>query len=83
MHIKLGMKRFVIFILLLTCNVVVFAQCAMCKASAETSVGAGAKDVATINRGIIYLMMGPYILVSIVAFIWWWHYRKRKLQQTS
>jgi len=54
---------------------VVNAQCAMCKASAETSMDSGSKNIAGINNGIIYLLSAPYILVGVVGFVW---YRSRQ-----
>jgi hypothetical protein len=48
----------------------------MCKANAETSVNSGAKDLISINRGIIYLLVAPYMLVMTVGLIWWYHRKK-------
>ncbi len=54
----------------------VHAQCAMCKAVAESSSGhVGAKNL---NLGILFLMSVPYILVSIIAFAMWRHYKVSK-----
>ena len=41
-----------------------FGQCAMCKAIAEEQA---AEDESTINTGIIYIMIIPYIIL-FVAF---------------
>ncbi len=57
------------------------AQCAMCKATAETSTGAGSKDLAGINRGIIYLLGAPYVLTMIVGGIW--YYQRKKGQKAA
>ncbi len=54
----------------------VYAQCAMCKAVAESSSGqVGAKNL---NFGILFLMSVPYVLVSIIAFAMWRHYKVSK-----
>ncbi len=48
----------------------VFAQCAMCKLSAETSVLEGSDKALTLNLGIIYLFVFPYILIIALYFIY-------------
>ena len=50
------------------------AQCVMCKAVAEDSADDGGLG-AGLNRGILYLMAIPYILLSALFFV---IYRKRK-----
>ena len=42
------------------------AQCAMCRAVLET--GANAETAKSLNDGIIYLMVIPYILVGVVGY---------------
>ena len=42
------------------------AQCAMCRAVLET--GANAETAKSLNDGIIYLMVIPYILVVVVGY---------------
>jgi|LakMenEpi03Aug12_release.lakeMendotaPanAssembly.Ray.scaffolds.fasta_scaffold1248935_2 hypothetical protein len=70
-----------IFLLLLITTNGVHAQCAMCKATAETSTGAGSKDLAGINRGIIYLLGAPYVLTMLVGGVW--YYQRRKDQKAG
>lgn len=41
----------------------VFAQCAMCKAVAEEQAAVGG---STVNTGILYIMVIPYIILFIV-----------------
>ena len=50
------------------------AQCVMCKAVAEDSADDGGLG-AGLNRGILYLMAVPYILLSALFFV---IYKKRK-----
>lgn len=50
------------------------AQCAMCKAVAETS--SGSKGATGLNNGILYLMFMPYLLMGIVAVTWYFHKKK-------
>ncbi|MEI6311624.1 MAG: hypothetical protein WCP57_05115 [Bacteroidota bacterium] len=75
------MKKYIFSVVLVGIQVATYAQCAMCKANAETSVNAGAKDLLSINRGIIYLLVAPYFLVFTVGMIWWWHKKKSKKAQ--
>lgn len=58
------------------------AQCAMCKASAETNLKAGGGDPQGLNAGILYMLMMPYILVASIGY-WWWRNRKSETQQVS
>lgn len=51
------------------------AQCAMCKATAETNLSGGGSAAEGLNGGILYLMAFPYILLLIVGIAW---YRRRK-----
>ncbi|MDE0870678.1 MAG: hypothetical protein OSA37_02035 [Flavobacteriales bacterium] len=44
------------------------AQCVMCKAVAEDSAADGGLG-AGLNRGILYLMAVPYILLSALFFV--------------
>ena len=68
------------FIPLVLALVAVFAweqatgQCVMCKAVAEDSADDGGLG-AGLNRGILYLMAVPYILLSALFFVL---YRRRK-----
>ncbi len=52
------------------------AQCAMCRASLE-SEGSTAKAEA-INDGIVYLMVIPYVLVTVVGVVVYRMYTKKK-----
>lgn len=51
-----------------------WGQCVMCKAVAEDSADDGGLG-AGLNRGILYLMAVPYILLSALFFV---IYKKRK-----
>jgi hypothetical protein len=42
-------------------------QCAMCRAVLET--GANAETAKSLNDGIVYLMVIPYILVAVVGYV--------------
>lgn len=67
--------RFVIAFLLLP--IIANAQCAMCRASLESS-GDTAQGQA-VNDGIIYLMAIPYILVACLAYVVYRMYKKKQV----
>lgn len=64
------MKKYyflIIFILLLVLLPnLTEAQCAMCKASVESSQGQKNSVAGGINQGIIYLMLVPYVLMAFI-----------------
>jgi hypothetical protein len=56
------------------------AQCAMCRASVESSQNGDEKMSNLgrgLNRGILYLMAIPYILVGTVGFLYYRSNRKK------
>ncbi len=48
------------------------AQCAMCRATLETNVSNGSQEqlASTLNFGIMYLFVAPYLLVAVVGYLW-------------
>ena len=48
-------------------SIVTNIQCSMCRAVLET--GADAQTAKSLNDGIVYLMVVPYILVGIVGYV--------------
>jgi hypothetical protein len=48
------------------------AQCAMCRATVESTVSNGRSVVASdLNLGILYLLMAPYLIVASIAYLWY------------
>ncbi len=59
-------------------NVLVQGQCALCRASVENTIdGEEQKEklVQGLNRGIVYLLLVPYLSLGVVAWVW---YRQHK-----
>lgn len=53
-----------------------YAQCAMCRATVENNVSNGDTGLASnLNFGILYLFVTPYLVVGVIAFLW---YKKSK-----
>ena len=56
------------------------AQCAMCAATVAANGKEQGPELAEgLNSGILYLMVVPYIMFSVVGFIWYRSAKKRKL----
>lgn len=58
------------------CPVETTAQCPMCKMSAEQNLKDGGTAGAGLNQGILYMFATPYLIVGVVAFIWYRNRRK-------
>jgi hypothetical protein len=55
------------------------AQCAMCRATVENNANNGdTKLAAGLNSGILYLMSVPYIMLSVIGYLWYSRSRKSK-----
>jgi amino acid transporter len=52
------------------------AQCAMCRASLESS--GNVSQAEAVNDGIVYLMIIPYVLVVLVGWFIYKMYAKKK-----
>ncbi len=44
-------------------------QCAMCKASAETSLESGASDAAGINAGVLYVLAITFGMLGFMGYL--------------
>jgi hypothetical protein len=54
------------------------AQCPMCKASVEANLANGGKKGAGLNKGILFLLVMPYLAASVIGYRYYQQYRKRK-----
>lgn len=53
------------------------AQCAMCRTQLENNVSNGSPGIAAgINTGILYLLIMPYLAITILAYFWYKSSRK-------
>lgn len=48
-----------------------YSQCPMCKIAAESNLEAGGTEGKGLNKGILYMLTMPYLLVATLGFIWW------------
>jgi hypothetical protein len=60
-----------------------YAQCAMCKAVAESSSEEISGIGEGLNLGILYLMAFPYIMIATISYVWYRHNKKQKLQSKT
>lgn len=55
------------------------AQCTMCKTQVEASrQEKDGYDTTGLNKGILYLMAIPYVLMGTVGYFWYRNSQKRK-----
>jgi len=53
------------------------AQCAMCRANAESNLKSGQNMVGRgLNKGILYLLSVPYLVGGAAFFVWYKHRKK-------
>lgn len=71
---------FIVALVLLNSSDLV-AQCPMCKLSAETNLKGGGTAATGLNKGIIYLLMIPYILMTSVGLLWWRNHKLFKAEE--
>jgi hypothetical protein len=64
------MKKLFIVLFFLALNLSTYAQCAMCKATAETANQNTSGSLAEgLTPGILYLMLIPYTLLAVLAIV--------------
>lgn len=56
------------------------AQCPMCRMSAESNLENGGTTGRGLNKGILYLLSLPYLLVGALGFIWYKNRRKDQFE---
>lgn len=74
--------NFRLIALLLFCiclvNPELIAQCPMCKMAAESNLENGGSAGAGLNKGILFMLSTPYIIVGCLGFIWFKNRRKEE-----
>lgn len=71
-------KLFTVLALTLTISLVsvdTSAQCPMCRMSAEQNLKDGGTAGSGLNKGILYMLATPYLIVGTIGLIW---YRNRR-----
>lgn len=75
---KIVQLTILVLVIIAITTLMVDAQCPMCRMSAESNLKNGGTAAAGLNKGIIYLLIVPYIMMSTVGYLWW---RNRRLVQ--
>ena len=70
-HSKFIVLTIGIFVLIILGTSDLVAQCPMCRMSAESNLKDGGTAGAGLNRGILYMLSLPYLLVSTLGILWW------------
>ena len=55
------------------------AQCAQCAATVATNSKNGGTTANGLNKGILYLLAAPYLVVAAAGFIWYKKFRRKNV----
>lgn len=85
---KKTLITFLVLVLASTFLGELIAQCPMCRMSLESNLENGGTAGKTINMGILYMLVVPYILVFSIGYMWYRRNRKvgdftRDVQRTQ
>lgn len=77
-------KRVVLTVLILGLIVFVgsdlLAQCPMCRMSAESNLANGGTEGRGLNKGILYMLAMPYLIIATIGLVW---YKNRKTEDVE
>ena len=73
---KLNRQKFGVLLLLIVVFIIMpgsdlLSQCPMCRAAAETNLAQGGTEGKGLNKGILYMLSLPYLIVATIGYIWW------------
>lgn len=77
---KIVFAFLLIFVFVFAFQIDLTAQCPMCRMTAESNMANGGSAGRGLNNGILYIFVMPYILVSVIGYIWWKNNRKKVKQ---
>ncbi len=67
-----GVAALALAFVLFLAPMVAGAQCIMCKAQVEAAKAERDDyDVTGLNKGIVYMMTAPYLLMGAVGYVWY------------
>lgn len=72
------MLLIIFFLFLSYISFELFAQCPMCRMSAESNLANGGTEGRGLNKGILYMLSLPYLIVGVLGFLW---YKNKKRNQ--
>jgi len=68
------------FVLMLSGVKVVNAQCAQCTTAVESNNKTGANTTKGLNKGILFLLGAPYLVVGVGGVVWYKKYRRKDVK---
>ena len=78
------MKKLLLCLLLTANCQLALAQCAMCRSSVESTFSNGRYVSGSgLNTGILYLLSAPYLIVAVVAYLWWHNSKREKARRVA
>lgn len=57
------------------------AQCPMCRISAENNLKDGGTAGKGLNKGILYMLATPYLLIGTIGYVWYRNRRKEEEEE--
>lgn len=71
-----------LFFLILISSSELFSQCPMCRTSVESAMNEETNNVGKgLNKGILYLLSFPYLLIGSIASVYFYkRYKNKKLK---
>ena len=79
-----GLFALLVVLVLSVLPLPVAAQCTMCKTQVESASNEkDGYDTTGLNKGIVYLMTIPYVLIGTVGFFWYRHTQQQKKKTTA
>jgi len=55
------------------------AQCAQCAAAVESNAKSGGTTANGLNKGIIFLLITPYLAVAVIGLVWYKKFRRKNV----
>jgi len=68
---KYSILVLLVFVFLMLPSMESMAQCPMCRAAAETNLAQGGTEGKGLNKGILYMLTVPYLLIGTIGYFWW------------
>ena len=66
-----------VLVLLLVAADAAMAQCPMCKSAVESSLQTGDNTAIGLNKGILYLLLMPYLFYALIFLAWYFSNREK------
>ena len=78
---KIASRLIFIFLICLFITIEIDAQCPMCRMAAESNLEHGGTEGKGLNKGILYMLSMPYLMVAGFAYLWWKNKKQDLLEE--